>query len=959
MGRRFWWIIVFGIFSQTLNAQTQIIDNNPTGLKWQQLRTDHFKIIFPKGFEQKANEIANLMEHIYEPVSKSLAKQPRRIPLILQNQNSIANGFVALGPRRSEFFTTPPQDYNFLGTNEWFNLLAIHEFRHIVQFEKSLTGFNKLFYYLFGQASQSLWSNLSVPDWFWEGDAVGLETALTPSGRGRIPSFNRVFRANLLEKGGFSYNKQHLRSFKDFIPDHYRLGYFLTTHVRNEYGAESWSNITKRAFGLPFIPFTFSNALKKETGKHLVHHYAEMKDEMKRIWEEQLEGLPISDVTRVNQRKSKAFTSYAYPQLLENGNVIALKSGIGDIFQFVAIDPKGEESVVFVPGVMNESAMLSVEKDIIAWNEIFLDIRRGKSSYGVVKTYDLKTKKLRVFGEKSRYAGAALSPDANNLVTINTSKEGKYAIVIIDVTTGKEINRLKNPENYFFSMPRWTPDGKGIVLLKSGNNGKSVVEINATTGDEQILIASSHENIGHPVKFRNYLLFNSPISGIDNIYALDLNTKKRYQLTSRKYGAYNPEVDPSGEFLYFHDFGKDGFDIVKMPFDPSLWLVMENVKVKPLTFHDKIVEQEANEHILENIPNNDYTITPYRQASGFVNPHTWGPEINSNGNSIFAGVESRDVLGNINTGFGYTYDTNENTGAGTVNLSYQGLFPIIDFTYSFGNRSKFENVVLQGDTDPTRVNFRWKERTVSTGFRIPLNFVKSKYFSSIVSGSRIGLTRVKSFNQNFRLLDQISNGNLHFLEHRIQFSRQFKRSQRDLYSKWGQGFFLNYQHTPIGGDFSGKYLATELQLLFPGLFKLHSFRIKGGYQYQEIITQGGAIREGTYLFPSYFFFPRGYSALTFQKFYHTNIDYALPLFYPDLAIGPILNIQRIKANVFTDIGYGQIFDRDERFNSFGIELSADMNFFRFNQLIDLGVRINVVPELNDVNLEFTISNLGF
>ena len=258
-----------------------------------------------------------------------------------------------------------------------------------------------------------------------------------------------------------------------------------------------------------------------------------------------------------------------------------------------------------------------------------------------------------------------------------------------------------------------------------------------------------------------------------------------------------------------------------------------------------------------------------------------------------------------------------------------------------------------------RINFRWKEQSFGFGYRLPFTLTRSKYLTGLSFGSNLDLTRVEDFNQSFRIIDQLSDGSLRALEHNLTFNRLFKRAKRDINSKWGQTFFLNYQHTPIGGDFEGKYLATEAQFFFPGLIKHHSLRLRGGYQYHEIIFQGPEPRDNTYLFPSYFFFPRGYSATNFQDFYHIKLDYMLPLIYPDLALGPILNFQRIKANIFYDYGYGEIRGINDTFNSYGIELSSDLNILRYNRLIDLGVRVSVIPELNDVKVEFTIANIGF
>ena len=69
--------------------------------------------------------MSNTLEHLIGGVIKSLNKKPRPITILLQNQGVISNGFVQLAPRRSEFYTTPPQNLDFNG-------LAIHELRHVV-----------------------------------------------------------------------------------------------------------------------------------------------------------------------------------------------------------------------------------------------------------------------------------------------------------------------------------------------------------------------------------------------------------------------------------------------------------------------------------------------------------------------------------------------------------------------------------------------------------------------------------------------------------------------------------------------------------------------------------------------------------------------------------------------------------------------------------------------------------
>ncbi len=287
---------LFLFVSISLSAQ-DVFNTAPASLKWRQINTPNFKVIFPKGFDSEAQKVANTLQYIHQPASSSIGKKsPRKISIVIQNQNSISNGFVTLGPRRSEFFSMPPQDYNFIGTNQWLPLLAIHEYRHIAQFQQSKVGFNKLISIVFGQFTQAGMAQSAAPPWFFEGDATVIESTFTKSGRGRIPAHDLVFRSNLLGGKRFNYHKQHLLSFKDFIPDHYRLGYYYIGHVRKRTkDRDIWKKVTHSAWSWPFVPFTFSNSLKKHTGYNIVQNYEMMMDEMEGKWKKQLEGLELTE----------------------------------------------------------------------------------------------------------------------------------------------------------------------------------------------------------------------------------------------------------------------------------------------------------------------------------------------------------------------------------------------------------------------------------------------------------------------------------------------------------------------------------------------------------------------------------------------------------------------------------------------------------------------------------------
>jgi hypothetical protein len=111
-----------------------------------------------------------------------------------------------------------------------------------------------------------------------------------------------------------------------------------------------------------------------------------------------------------------------------------------------------------------------------------------------------------------------------------------------------------------------------------------------------------------------------------------------------------------------------------------------------------------------------------------------------------------------------------------------------------------------------------------------------------------------------------------------------------------------------------------------------------------------------------------------------SANYALPLVYPDLAIGPLLNIQRIKTNLFLDGGNGKgrsyfyqplnnnttriyFSDATANYLSLGAELTFDVNIMRFLPQFELGVRATYITGNRFNNsgsvIEFLIGNIPF
>ena len=216
-----------------------------------------------------------------------------------------------------------------------------------------------------------------------------------------------------------------------------------------------------------------------------------------------------------------------------------------------------------------------------------------------------------------------------------------------------------------------------------------------------------------------------------------------------------------------------------------------------------------------------------------------------------------------------------------------------------------------------------------------------------------GTSRVISVNDslNYIYKDLSDDGNLlsnHFF---ATYSHNLKQSRRDFNPRFGQSLRFENYSTPFGGDFTGGLTSLSGLLFFPGFIKHHSFYLRGGYQYSNT-----GFEPDTYIFRNTIFKPRGYSYPNHGEFVTLQSNYELPLWYPDIAMGPVVNLQRIRTNLFYDYGQGTgsnyfyhktkpviyYSNIDAVYKSMGVEVLFDVNIMRFLTQFEIGFRTTYI-----------------
>jgi hypothetical protein len=181
---------------------------------------------------------------------------------------------------------------------------------------------------------------------------------------------------------------------------------------------------------------------------------------------------------------------------------------------------------------------------------------------------------------------------------------------------------------------------------------------------------------------------------------------------------------------------------------------------------------------------------------------------------------------------------------------------------------------------------------------------------------------------------------------------------------------MHLYDTPFGGDYQGKQFSFYTTLFFPGLFKHHSLWGYRGYQQTEIdllsrSNQNQPFEDnGSYIFRNQIPLPRGQSVFRAEKFYSMSANYTLPIWYPDIALGPLLNVQRFRGNAFIDYGFGSsTFPNrsiSETYVTVGAEVRADINIMRLLNQFDIGFRFSYGLQPDVVTrFEFLLGTINF
>ena len=887
-----------------ISAQSSI-GVHPSIIKWKNIDTENVSVIFPEGQEVEATRIANVITLLNQNYSQSIGSTSKKIDLILQTNQVISNGFVSLAPFRSEFFATPFQNNTILGTTDWLDTLSIHEYRHVQQFLNSKHGLTKIMSYLQGQRGWGLALNLSIPNWYLEGDATIAETIYSQNGRGRTPRFYSEQRALFLDHKDYSYQKARNRSFKDIVPDQYPLGYTIINYTRKLYDHNIWAKIVADAGSYRGIIYPFSAALKKHTGYRAPQLYKKSYSQLKENWLTELDTLAITPTTKISKVVKHTVTNYRNAHYLNDGSIVAVKSSFKKTPHLVHI--KGNTETKLTDIGIEPEGFISENNHKIAWTELKTDVRWANRNYTVIKSYDVDTKVKKSITTKGKFFSPHFNSEGTKIVVVESNENLNKSLLILNSTNASIDFKIEIPKNANPSFPKWTKNNSAIVYLLKQNSSVAFFKYDIATSKTTQLTPWTINTIGNYNMSESAIYFNAGHTGIDNIYKVALNGNQRLiQLTSVKVGAYTPDVATDESNIIMSELNSKGNYISTLPISKAL---QQPINPTPATAlkHFQIDLNSKEGNILNNVPNTQYKITDYKGFFKGTKLHSWS--LNTNASSTSASLEFDNILSDFSAIIVSGYNFNEKEAILNGSVFYGKYFPILSLQATSQSRSAPQQFVFNQEEVIGTISFN--ERVIGSGITIPLNWLSGNY--------RTNLNTTVSYEHRFISNSQLqSNFNLGTISSILQFSNVRRTALQNLAPRWSQVLNISYQRGVTNQ--SASLFRTLVSFNFPALLPNHSINLEGEFQNENL--------NNNYQFIDRFQYARGFPALQNDQALRLSANYRLPLGYPDWGFGGITYFKRIKANLFYDYSQAKINLNNSiiKTSSTGVELLFDNTF---------------------------------
>jgi hypothetical protein len=908
--------LILSILLLTITVtKAQEFGGNPPSIKWNQVNTPAAKVIFPVGLDTEGVRVANIVSQMNGAIQPTIGFKQRQVSILMQNQTTITNAYVQLAPFRSEFFLTPEQNSFDIGSLPWPEQLAIHEFRHVQQYNNFDVGLSKTMRFLFGEGGQAVANDLAVPNWFFEGDAVFNETHVSEQGRGRLPFFFNGFRALWAENRNYSYMKIRNGSYRDYTPDWYPLGYMMVSYGREKYGDDFWKKVSHDAAAYKDGFYPFERAIKKYSGRSFVDFRNDALDYFKKQF--------ISDQNqKLQSTLKKHFDSdREYPVYVNDSTLIFSKTNYDHTPFFIIKNGKKEKKISTRSYSLDN--YFDYHDDKIIYTSYRPDLRWNYRDYTELMLLDVKTGKEHRLTKSSKYFAPSFSADGKTIAVVQEATSGKCEVHILDATTGKLIAVVPNKQRVFYTYPKFYGRDELVAGVRNSRGQMSLAVINIKTGDAKYLLPFTYQPIVFPHLHGDTAYFSATSDINDRLFAINLKSKKLYALKgdSLQNSIGNYEASVSDKKLACVSFTVYGYKIHEIDNSAVQWDELPGGAIPGTlpNFNISALTRDSSTNLLASVQNKPMDITKYHKAYHLFNFHSLVPNITDPNYKLE--IQGENVLNTFQSDILFNYNRDEGYKEFGFDALYGALFPYI---------SASANYIVDRRALYRGKNVYWNETSVQGGLELPFNLTQGKNVTSIAVGSDLVYSS-NSFQQAYRTL--LTGTSYGYLFNYLYFYNSTLQAQKNIFPTFAQSIQLQFENSVTGKN-STQFLASG-NFYFPGLFLNQSLFFNGAYQQKG--SDNNAIN-----YSNNFPFSRGYTAENYYNMNKIGVNYSFPIAYPDAGVANTVYIMRVRGNAFYDYTRANDFYVDgskfkANFSSTGLEVYFDTKWFN-QEAISFGFR---------------------
>ena len=930
-------VILFILVSHLSYSQFYSTGSDPARLKWKEIKTDRYYVIFPAETDSLARRYALLLERSADAVNSPLRAKPRRIPVVLHPYNVYSNGMVSWAPRRMELYTTPPSFGNY--SMNWEKQLVLHEGRHVAQMTMFERGIFKPLSWLIGEQAVGLGAGIYINKWALEGDAVVSETANSSSGRGRSTSHLLYFKAAFLDGDYRNIQQWAFGSYKNYTPDEYSLGYLLLSGMSFRSGNyHLMGDVMKSLVNQFYNPSGSSSAYRKASGLTVSESLKASNVFMTAQWkkEDSLRA-PFTHQTFITP-VSDDYISYTSPMVTPDGISYAVKTDLDEASRLVKILPGGEEKTLLFLGSLNGEPVL--KKGKVYWSEKIPSLRWEHENFAEIIEFDTFSGKTKRLTKYARYMNPALSADGTKMAVAEYHPEGGSSLVLLKMDGFVISGSKRAPFNGQIKESVFI--GDRIYSTVITEKGLGLYSTDMSANPWRVEIEDQHQTIESLSDENNSILFSSDLDGTNNIYHYDPQARFVRKLTSAKLAARSPQFCKLDNSIFYSSFTKNGYKIVKTNLDSLIW--------KPVSFSKPFRHTLAEELSLQSGFNidtvsldgaKDLKVQPYQRGLHLFRIHSWTPlYVNTdilnnisyenfyNVVSPGASIYSQNSLGTAEGMLGYSYHGGFHSGH--LRFTYRGFYPVLEFRADLNDRNRQRITLVAGDLfNPEMVadtiqGAPYLSASLRTYF--PLNFSSGGWSRGLIP--KMDWRYSNDSYYSFR------DGRYQDYQHLIfgiQYYQVQRMALRNLFPKWGFGVNLQYNIMPFAGENFGSTLYWNAYGYLPGLIKNQGLRLSFAYQKQ--------FYEGKrYLMRNLAASPRGYSAHYSITYTSLFADYAIPVNLGDITVSWLIYLKRARIIPFFDWAYSRGMNDSKHLYSGGADLLFDFNIFNIPLPLTAGVR---------------------